>query len=141
MWKSDDGVVKLWDVATGEERLTLRGHVGEISALAFSPDGSRLASGGADQTLRLWDVMTGREALSLRGHSDLVWNVTFSADGRRLASTSMDQTVMVWDAHPLEEKTGRELLTLAAHEQCGFPRHRLQPRRSGVSPRPARTTR
>ena len=45
MWKSDDGVVKLWDAATGEQRLTLRGHVGEVSALAFSPDGRRLASG------------------------------------------------------------------------------------------------
>jgi eukaryotic-like serine/threonine-protein kinase len=120
LWKSDDGVVKLWDAATGEERLALRGHLGEISAVAFSPDGRRLASGGADQTLRLWDVLTGREALIMRGHSDMIWNLTFSSDGRRLASTSMDHTVTVWDAYPLEQKTGRELLSLTAQSGAVF---------------------
>src|SRR5262249_38677687 len=75
--------------------------------VAFSPDGRRLASAGADKTVRVWNVMTGEEALSLQGHKDVVGEVAFSADGKRLASASGDNTVKLWDAI-----TGRETHTL-----------------------------
>lgn len=48
--------IVLWDLASGEKRLTLRGHVGNIWALAFNKDGSLLASGGVDNTIKLWDI-------------------------------------------------------------------------------------
>jgi WD40 repeat protein len=52
----EPGEIVLWDLATHEKRLTLRGHVGDIWALAFNGDGSLLASGGVDNTVKLWDI-------------------------------------------------------------------------------------
>jgi WD40 repeat protein len=48
--------VQLWDVATGRFMGNLSGHEGTVKCLVFSPNGTRLASGGHDRTVRLWDV-------------------------------------------------------------------------------------
>ena len=59
---SGDGTVRVWDAATGQEEHTLTGHTSRIESVAFSPDGSTLASAGSrDETVRLWDVATGQE--------------------------------------------------------------------------------
>ena len=53
---SKDQTIKLWDVTTGKELATLKGHSGFVISVAFSPDGKTLASGSLDQTIKLWDV-------------------------------------------------------------------------------------
>jgi WD40 repeat protein len=56
--------VKVWDAATGQQTLTLKGHTGGVESVAFSPDGKRLASGSGDQTVKVWDAATGQEEVS-----------------------------------------------------------------------------
>jgi WD40 repeat protein len=105
-----DRTVKLWDAATGQELLTLKGDLGWVNSVAFSTDGKRLATGSSDGTVRLWDASTGQKLLTIIGHSNQVNSVAFSADGKRLAIGGNDPTVKLWDA-----ATGRELLALIGH--------------------------
>lgn len=109
-----DGTVKLWDVATGKEILTFKGHkaqlnIDQVWSVAFSPDGKWIASASYDQTVKLWDPVTGKELLSLK-HPDLVYSMAVSPNGKRLASGSRDKSVRVWDT-----ATGKKLLTLKGH--------------------------
>jgi WD40 repeat protein len=90
--------VKVWDAQTGQELLDFKGHTHTVLSVAFSPDGTRLASGDADGMVKVWDAQTGQEPLSFKAHTDRVYIVAFSPDGKRLASASEDRTVKVWDA-------------------------------------------
>jgi WD40 repeat protein len=94
---SEDGTVKVWDVANGREILTLKEHTGQVVSVAFSPDGKRLASASHDRTVKLWDAASGRVIRTFAGHENWVVSVAFSPDGNRLASASHDRTVMLWD--------------------------------------------
>ena len=81
----------------------IRGHAGWVNCLAFSPDGRRLATGGADKAVIIWDLMSRREALAFRGHTDGILGLAFSPSGDRLVSSSNDETIRIWDASPLKE--------------------------------------
>jgi WD40 repeat protein len=91
-----DNIVKLVDLSTGEETVTLRGHTGNIWSLAFSPDSRVIATASADRTVRLWDATTGQQLALLEGHTWDVNSVSFSPDARLLASGSADGTVRLW---------------------------------------------
>jgi WD40 repeat protein len=103
-----DGIVRLWEVATGREVRRFSGHNEYVDAVAFSPDGRRALTASHDWTLRLWDVETGKELCWLRGHTHYVYRVAFSPDGRRALSGSADKTMCLWDL-----ESGKELRRFA----------------------------
>jgi WD40 repeat protein len=69
----------------------------QVSRIAVSPDGRRIAGGLSDRTVRIWDARSGEVLDTLRGHTDFVYDVAFSPDGRKLASASYDKTIRLWD--------------------------------------------
>jgi WD40 repeat protein len=89
---------KIYDVEKRRERVLLKGHLGKVVALAFSPDGHTLVTGSWDQTVRLWDVATGRERANYKWDIGRVYCVTYAPDGLRLAAGGDLGRVVVWDA-------------------------------------------
>ncbi len=105
-----DGMVYLWDAATGRRLHALGGHHGEVISLAFAPDGRALASASWDGRVRLWDVATGKGLHDFRGHNGPVHALAVGPGGRLAVSAGADHTVRLWEA-----ATGRELRVLRGH--------------------------
>jgi WD40 repeat protein/serine/threonine protein kinase len=99
----DDGKVRVWDLATRKEALTLEAHnerrvsqqFGLIRSLAWSPDGTLLASAALDGTVKVWELAGGRKVFALPADHGWVWSVAWSPDGTRLAAGSQDGTIRV----------------------------------------------
>lgn len=105
------GVIQLRDPASLEPLTELSGHTGDISALAFAPDGRLLASGAQDENdIRIWDMEAAREVRRLSGHTGWIRSLTFSPDGQLLASGSTDRTIIIW-----EVGSWRQLRSLEGH--------------------------
>ncbi|WP_327277411.1 trypsin-like peptidase domain-containing protein [Streptomyces sp. NBC_01224] len=110
--------VKLWDVTTGRTRTTFTADT-VIASVAFSPDGSSLATGDTSGTVKLWDVATGHPRTILTGRTSLGVSVAFSPDGHTLATGSNGGTVRLWDVGTGRIRT--TLATLAGYNAWGVP--------------------
>lgn len=96
---SQDGTVRVWNAATGRERLKLQ-HDEAVGGMAISPDGSLIASNSSDDTVRVWDAADGRERFRLAGHERLGLNfrlVQFTPDSLRLSAWGGDMYLRLWD--------------------------------------------
>jgi len=99
----------LWDTTTGKRQAVLP--VGaEIYGLAWSPDGTTLATGSWNRTATLWKAKTGKPLMTLRGHTGKIYDVAWSPDGKTLATGADDNLVILWDA-----RSGRARSTLKRH--------------------------
>ncbi|HXP62899.1 MAG TPA: serine/threonine-protein kinase, partial [Dongiaceae bacterium] len=99
-----------WQRQTHRALKTLRGHLGWVTSVAFSPDGQRILTGSGDRTAKVWDAASGKELFALKGHTGEVHGAAFFPDGRRIVTGSWDGTARVWDA-----ASGRELVPLDGH--------------------------
>ena len=119
---SRDNTIRLWSATTGQRLATLEeqivwgavtheGHTGDVTTVAFSPDGATLAGGDTDNTIRLWNVAARQHRTALTGHTGTVTALTFSKDGTMLVSGSRDNTIRLWNT-----TTERHLDTLEGHE-------------------------
>jgi len=84
--------------ADGGTSLIYRGHAARVSAVAWSPDGKRIASASDDRTVQVCDAKTGSRILIYKGHNAEVYAASWSPNGKYIASAGADKTVQVWDA-------------------------------------------
>jgi WD40 repeat protein len=98
-----DGTLRIWDVATGRERVPLAA-ARDVTAVAVAPDGSWLVSGGSDGTVRIWDVATSRERATLTDQAGRVTAVAVAPDSAWLAVGGGDGTVRIWDVATLKTR-------------------------------------
>jgi WD40 repeat protein/class 3 adenylate cyclase len=122
---SDDLTAKIWDAHSGEEIFTLSGHgsgspsrpsMDGVVEVAFSPDGLRLATAGADGTVRLWDTATGLEVLVIDAYpDDGAIAVDFSPNGEHLVTVGYFGETIIWEAD-----AGERLLTLPSQAGLVF---------------------
>lgn len=111
--KNGEYSIRLWETESGKETQKFVGHTDTVRTVAFSPDGTRIASGSWDKTIRLWDVTTGKSLRAFQGHTDAITGgIAFSSDGNRIFSGSIDGTARMWDV-----ESGNELKSFDAKNE------------------------
>ncbi len=94
---SDSMYVRICDAKSLEMRHVLAGHTGTVKAIRYSPDGSKIATGGEDQSIRIWSA-DGKPGPILQGHEATVLGLAWVNDGSMLASAGADGTLRLWSA-------------------------------------------
>ena len=97
----------------GQRLLTLSGHGGAVTSVAFSPSGQTLISGSTDKSIKLWDAGSGQSLRTMSGDSETVSSVAFTPNGKRIVSGSFDRAILIWDAN-----SGQLLRTLRDEFEC-----------------------
>jgi len=92
-----DGVVIIWDAATGHRQRGLEAGRGEVTAVRFSPDGKWLSTAGQDRTVHLWKTDSWREEQQIQKHTMTICALAWSPDSKWLASGGRDGDVHIWD--------------------------------------------
>ena len=123
-----DQTIRVWDIATGSNSLTIWDRSNVIASVAYSPDGKHILAAGKrpfvreseqqgdntgsqqDGTVKQWNASTGRIELNIKGYISVVKSVAYAPDGKSFASAGYDNTVRVWNA-----TTGGELATFRGH--------------------------
>lgn len=95
---ADDGTVYVWEIRTGNLKISYRGHQKRVVDLVWSPDGANIASASVDYTAQTWSAMTGKPGVVYRGHQGEVHGIDWSPDGKYVVSASYDTTAQVWSA-------------------------------------------
>lgn len=110
------GIIRIWNVETGEPLRRIDWHAGTICGIITSPDGTRFATASRDHFMAVWDLNTGeRVGESLRGHSDGVKNAIYTPDGETIISVSDDSTLRTWDAEAMQTNYVAELDLSLSH--------------------------
>jgi hypothetical protein len=99
-----DGVLRLWEAASGKLLYQTDGMARTHHAIAFSPDGRTIAAVGREEGVALWEVATGQERRRFRSHPEPIYTLAFTPDGRRLASGGSDGEGILWDVTGLGAK-------------------------------------
>jgi mono/diheme cytochrome c family protein len=111
--------VQLMDAADGKVLATFSGHADIVRALAFTPDGTKLAAAGGlparSGEIKVWDVKSRQLLETMTGHKDCIYSVAISPDGKLLASGSYDKLILLWDL-----AGGNQLRTLKDHIDAVF---------------------
>ena len=108
-------------MATGKEIGRLEGHGSCVSSLVFWPDGKKLASSSADQTIRIWDVASRKCLDVLRGHRQEVWRLALLPDDKTLVSGCKDGTVCFWDTSVTHPRQPRITFRRTSYDWCFAP--------------------
>ncbi|MDB6085837.1 MAG: hypothetical protein JWN43_3718, partial [Gammaproteobacteria bacterium] len=110
---SEQGVLQLWNAATGLPLLSFKAHRTPIASVAFSPDGRLLVTASAgDSVARVWNVSSGRLVHELTGHTRGLTHAEFSHDGKSVVTSSSDTSARVWNA-----QSGELTAVLSGHTE------------------------
>jgi WD40 repeat protein len=107
--------VKVWDIETGKEKMTLKGHEGTVWYVAWSPDGKTIASTGNDATVKLWDAETGKEIKSIKDDTDrgTIFSLKWSPDSKSISCNRAGGICQIWDI-----ETGMEIYKDMGKKHC-----------------------
>ena len=105
--------VRVWNLSQRGSVTTPKAHTDQVRAIAFSPDGHWVLSGGADRVVRLWDVNTRQPVRVFEGHRRDVFAITVTPDSRRAITAGLDDVIRVWDI-----SSGEQQWAMEGHSYC-----------------------
>ncbi|MEV4751376.1 WD40 repeat domain-containing protein [Streptosporangium amethystogenes subsp. fukuiense] len=122
------------------------GHESRVHAVAWSPDGTRIATGSDDCTVRVWDAERCEEITIAGVHRGKISSIAWSADGQELLTASFDGTARIWQAEPDLDRLqalarGRVYRSLTVEEQRGHMLPLTDGQETAVTSRTTRSTR